>query len=65
MYSTEVMHEIRETCLLMSVPLDGLLKELDPGQYELNLHHVDNPLQAADNAQLLKQGLENGPYSKR
>ena len=49
----------------MSVPLDGLLKELDPGQYELNLHHVDNPLQAADNAQLLKQALENGPYSKR
>ena len=66
LYSTEVMqesarlmHEIRETCATMSVPLDGLLKELAPGQYELNLHHVDNPLQAADNAQLLKQVIKS------
>ena len=66
LYSTEVMqetaalmHEIRETCELMSVPLDGLLKELAPGQYEINLHHVDNPLQAADNVQLLKQVIKS------
>jgi glutamine synthetase len=66
LYSTEVMqetaalmHEIREACKFMSVPLDGLLKELAPGQYELNLHHVDNPLQAADNAQLLKQVIKS------
>ncbi|MFC1694545.1 glutamine synthetase family protein [Pseudomonadota bacterium] len=66
LYSTEVMqetaalmHEIRESCDLMAVPLDGLLKELSPGQYELNLHHVDNPLQAADNAQLLKQVIKS------
>lgn len=66
LYSTEVMqetaalmHEIRETCEQMSVPLDGLLKELAPGQYELNLHHVDDPLQAADNAQLLKQVIKS------
>ena len=54
-----LMPEIRETCELMSVPLDGLLKELAPGQYELHLHHVDNPLQAADNAQLLKQVIKS------
>jgi glutamine synthetase len=66
LYSTEVMqetaslmHEIREACELMAVPLDGLLKELAPGQYELNLHHVDNPLHAADNAQLLKQVIKS------
>jgi glutamine synthetase len=66
LYSTEVMqetavlmHEIRETCERISVPLDGLLKELAPGQYELNLHHVDDPLQAADNAQLLKQTIKS------
>ncbi|MFC1688786.1 glutamine synthetase family protein [Pseudomonadota bacterium] len=66
LYSTEVMqeyavlmHEIREACASMAVPLDGLLKELAPGQYELNLHHVDNPLQAADNAQLLKQVIKS------
>ncbi|MBT8046781.1 MAG: glutamine synthetase family protein [Gammaproteobacteria bacterium] len=65
LYSTEVMqemaglmHEIRKTCDQMSVSLEGLLKELSAGQYELNLHHVDNPLQAADNAQLLKQVIK-------
>lgn len=65
LYSTQLMqeqagllHEIRETCDEMQVPLDGLLKELAPGQYELNLHHVDDPLQAADNAQLLKQVIK-------
>ena len=53
------MHEIRESCDLMAVPQDGLLKELAPGQYEINLHHVDDPLAAADNAQLLKQVIKN------
>jgi len=57
--TAELMHEIRVTCDLMSVPLDGLLKELAPGQFELNLHHVDNPLQAADNAQMLKQVIKS------
>ena len=66
LYSTEVMHEqaelmheIRDHCELMRIPLDGLLKELAPGQYELNLHHVDDPLAAADNAQLLKQAIKS------
>jgi glutamine synthetase len=64
-YSTEVMHEnagilheIRSTCETMRLPLDGLVKELAPGQYEINLHHVDDPLLAADNAQLLKQAIK-------
>lgn len=55
----ELMHEIRECCDAMGVPQDGLLKELAPGQYEINLHHVANPLAAADNAQLLKQVIKS------
>jgi len=65
-YSTEVMHEkspllheIRTCCEVMRIPLDGLLKELAPGQYEINLHHMDDPLRAADNAQLLKQVIKS------
>lgn len=65
-YSTELMrehddllHDIRTTCAAMAIPLDGLLKELAPGQYEINLHHVADPLAAADNAQLLKQAIKN------
>jgi len=66
LYSTEVMHEredlmheIRESCDLMGIPQDGLLKELAPAQYEINLHHVANPLEAADDAQLLKQAIKS------
>jgi glutamine synthetase len=66
LYSTEIMHEredlmyeIRQCCALMEIPQDGLLKELAPGQYEINLLHVDDPLAAADNAQLLKQTIKN------
>jgi glutamine synthetase len=66
LYSTEIMHEredlmheIRQCCDLMEIPQDGLLKELAPGQYEINLLHVDDPLAAADNAQLLKQTIKN------
>jgi glutamine synthetase len=66
LYSTEVMHEmsglmheIRECCERMDVPQDGLLKELAPGQYEINLHYVADPLLAADNAQWLKQVIKS------
>lgn len=66
LYSTEamqeraaLMHDIRHCCDEMEVPLDGLLKELAPGQYELNLHHVADPLLAADNAQWLKQVIKS------
>jgi glutamine synthetase len=55
----DLLHEIRDCCKTMAIPLDGLLKELAPGQYEINLHHVDDPLAAADNAQLLKQTIKN------
>ncbi|ARN73076.1 glutamine synthetase family protein [Oceanicoccus sagamiensis] len=50
-----LLHEIREAAQTMELPLDGLLKELGPGQYELNLYHLDDPLQVADNMQLIKR----------
>ena len=43
---------------MMRLPLEGLVKELAASQYELNLEYVDNPLQAADNAQILKQTIK-------
>ncbi len=65
-FSTEAMHEyadllhdIREHCAELEVPLDTIVKELSPGQFELNLHHVDNPLLAADNAQQLKRIIKS------
>jgi glutamine synthetase len=64
--STEVMqeqavllHEMRAACELMKLPLEGLVKELAPSQYELNLEHVDDPLLAADHGQMLKQTVKS------
>jgi glutamine synthetase len=51
----DLLHDIRTACDQLEVPLDTIVKELSPGQFELNLHHVDNPLRAADNAQQLKR----------
>lgn len=65
LYSTEVMqeqavllHEMREACEKMNLPLEGLVKELAASQYELNLEYVNDPLLAADNAQILKQTIK-------
>ncbi len=54
----EVLHEMREACDAMHLNLDTLVKELAPGQYELNQHHLDDALQAADNAQMLKRVIK-------
>jgi glutamine synthetase len=62
LYSTDIMHEfsavlheMRDACDSMELRLDTLVKELAPGQYELNQHHVGDALEAADNAQMLKR----------
>ena len=54
----EVLHEMREACDSMDLRLDTLVKELAPGQYELNQHHLGDALQAADNAQMLKRVIK-------
>jgi glutamine synthetase len=50
-----LLHEMRAACELMKLPLEGLVKELAPAQYELNLEHVDDPMLAADHAQMLNR----------
>jgi len=66
LYSTEVMqeqaellHEMREASEFMNLPLEGIVKELAPSQYELNLVHDGDALKAADNAQMLKQTIKS------
>lgn len=54
----DVLHEMREACDAMELRLDTLVKELAPGQYELNQHHVGDALEAADNAQMLKRVIK-------
>jgi glutamine synthetase len=54
----EVLHEMREACDEMDLQLETLVKELAPGQYELNQRHLGDALQAADNAQMLKRVIK-------
>ncbi|RDE25256.1 glutamine synthetase [Motiliproteus coralliicola] len=53
--SAELLHEIRQSCNEMGLPLDGLVKELSAGQFELNMFHQQNPLKVADDVQTLKR----------
>lgn len=61
-YSVEVMaqmsslmHDIRDACIVQGLPVDTLIKESAPSQYEINLHHTADALVAADQAVMLKR----------
>ena len=51
----ELMHEIRDACNAQGLPVDTLIKEGAPSQYEINLYHVDDALLAADQAMMLQR----------
>ncbi len=47
--------EVREVCEIQGVPADTIISELGPGQFEINLMHIDDPLMAGDQAILFKR----------
>lgn len=51
----DVLSEIREACDVQGVPTDTIIVEFGPGQFEVNLNHVADPLLAADHAVLLRR----------
>jgi len=53
--NAELLDEIRQTCEIQQLPFDGIVKESAPSQYEINMQHVDNPVLAADQIQLMKR----------
>ena len=55
----DMLHAMRDACLALDVPATVMGKELSPGQWELNLTHVDCPLDAADQAHALKVSIRN------
>jgi glutamine synthetase len=50
-----VLADIFDACERQNVPADTAVRENGPGQYEVNLKHVSDPLAAADHAFLLKR----------
>ena len=47
--------EVDRLATIQGVPADTAIAEYAPGQYEINLHHVDDALAAADHAVALKR----------
>lgn len=50
-----VLSDIRSFCAELGIPAETVTSELGPGQFEINFHHVADPLLAADHATLFKR----------
>jgi glutamine synthetase len=55
----ELMHAIRDACEAQALPVDTLIKEAGPSQYEINLYHNPDALVAADQAMLLQRTIRS------
>ncbi len=51
----QFLEDVRLACELQNVPMTTVHSEFSPGQFEINLHHVGNPVTACDHAILLKR----------
>ena len=50
-----LLEEINQACLIQGLPTDTVISEYAPCQYEINLNHVGDALQACDDALMLKR----------
>lgn len=55
---SDIMHGIRDACVAQDLPVDTLIKEAAPSQYEINLFHQADPLRAADHGLLLQRAIK-------
>ena len=55
----ELMHSIRDAATAQNLPVDTLIKEAAPSQYEINLYHQPDALLAADQAVLLQRAIRS------
>ncbi len=51
----DFLAELYAACEAQGLPAGASLSEYAPGQFEINLHHVDDPVLACDHAVLLKR----------
>ena len=52
---SELFADIRAGALAMGLPIDTIIKEAAPGQFEVNLKHRADPMAAADDTVLLRR----------
>ena len=49
------LDDVYDWCELQKIPAEAAISEYSPGQYEINLHHVDDAVLACDHAVMLKR----------
>lgn len=50
-----ILTDLRDACDIQELPTDSLIAEYGPGQYEINFHHTDDVLAAADTALIFRR----------
>lgn len=55
---SEFMHGVRDAAKAQNLPIDTLIKEAAPSQYEINLYHQPDPLIASDQAVILQRAIK-------
>ncbi len=54
----EFFDDLYRLCADFDIPMEAVSSENAPGQFEVNLRHVDNPLKAADHAVIFKRFIK-------
>ena len=54
----DFLNDLHQVCAAQGLPAGTTTSEYAPGQYEINLHHVADPVLACDHAVLLKRAVK-------
>ncbi len=54
----DFLRYVSEVCALQDIPASVITSEYSPLQYEINLNHVQDPMQAADQCVLLQRAIK-------
>jgi glutamine synthetase len=52
------LNDLNDACAAQSIPIGTAISEFAPGQFEINLHHVEDPILACDHAVLMKRAVK-------
>lgn len=52
------LNDVNDACKTQNLPIGTTTSEFAPGQFEINLHHVDDPVLACDHAVLMKRAIK-------
>ena len=53
------LNDLHDACEAQNLPAGTTTSEFAPGQFEINLHHVDDPVLACDHGVLLKRAIKS------